>query len=340
MVSCLAQMLGKILLALSLVQAAGNQGNGFIRGQIIVPTAHASERILVQLLKSDGPNVGRVYSDPEGNYQFSGLSPGIYIILVNVEGYDEVRLEVAVGRGIMANQIANIPLRETEKLVAVRTPRASDEVVDVAELGRNYPRKAIQDYEKAIDEIRKGNQQKAIELLGAALKLAPDFYSAHNTLGTLYQRASRFHEAEDEYRRGRQLNPKSPTPLVNLGSLYIDEAAAQTEDRTAAGKILDDALDILEESLKMNRSATAYYFLGVANYRSSFYEEAEDNLKRALALDVHMPAGRLMLANVYIKQRNWRSALETLDTYLIENPKAADRAQVVETRAQVARRVK
>src|SRR5215471_10937328 len=326
MVSCLAQTLGKILLALSLVQAAGNQGNGFIRGQIIVPTAHASERILVQLLKSDGPNVGRVYSDPEGNYQFSGLLPGIYIILVNVEGYDEVRLEVAVGRGIMANQIANIPLRETEKLVSVRTPRASDEVVDVAELGRNYP--------------RKGNQQKAIELLGAALKLAPDFYSAHNTLGTLYQRASRFHEAEDEYRQARQLDAKSPTPLVNLGSLYIDEAAAQTEDRTAAGKILDDALDILEESLKMNRSATAYYFLGVANYRSSFYEEAEDNLKRALALDVHMPAGRLMLANVYLKQRNWRSALETLDNYLIENPKAADRAQVVETRAQVARRVK
>jgi tetratricopeptide (TPR) repeat protein len=135
------------------------------------------------------------------------------------------------------------------------------------------------------------------------------------------------------------LNPKSPDPLVNLGSVYIDEAA-QAEDRAAAGKILDDALDILEESLKMNRSATAYYFLGVANYRSSFYEEAEDNLKRALALDAHMPSGRLMLANVYIKQRNWRSAMENLDTYLIENPKAADRAQVEETRSQVAQRVK
>src|SRR5215475_8625061 len=339
MVSCLAQMLGKILLALSLVQAAGNQGNGSIRGQIIVPTARASERILVQLQKSDGPTVGRVYSDPEGNYQFSGLSPGIYIILVNVEGYEDVRLEVAVGRGIMGNQTANIPLRETEKLVTVRAPGASNEVVGVAELGRKYPRKAVQDYEKSIDEIRKGNQQKAIELLAAALKLAPDFYSAHNTLGTLYQRASRFHEAEDEYRQARKLNPKWPDPLVNLGSVYIDEAA-HAEDREAAGKILDDALDILEESLKMNRSASAYYFLGVANYRSSFYEEAEDNLKHALDLNAHMPAGRLMLANVYIKQRNWRSALENLDTYLIENPKAADRTQVEETRAQVARRVK
>jgi Tfp pilus assembly protein PilF len=340
MLSCLAQMLGKILLALSLVQTAGNQSNGFIRGQIIVPTAHASDRILVLLQKSDGPNVGRVYSDPEGNYQFSGLTPGLYIILVNVEGYDDVRIEVAIGRGIMGNQTVNIPLRETEKLVAVRAPGASDEVIDVAELGRNYPRKAVQDYEKAIDEIHKGNQQKAIELLAATLKLAPDFYSAHNTLGTLYQRASRFHEAEDEYRQARELNPKSPAPLVNLGSLYIDEAAAQAGDRAAAGKILDDALDILEESLKMDRSATAYYFLGVANYRSSFYEEAEDNLKRALALNAHMPASRLMLANVYMKQRNWRSALENLDTYLIENPKAADRAQVEETRAQVARRVK
>jgi Tfp pilus assembly protein PilF len=340
MVSCLAQMLGKILLALSLVQAAGNQGNGSIRGQIIVPTAHASERLLVQLQKSDGPSVGRVYSDPEGNYQFSGLPPGTYIILVNVEGYDDVRVEVAIGRGIFGSQTVNIPLRETEKLVAVKAPGASDDVIDVAELGRKYPHKAVQDYEKAIDQIHKGNQQKAIEILAEVLKLAPDFYSAHNTMGTLYQKSSRFHDAEEEYRRARELNPRSSVPLVNLGSLFIDEAADQAGDKEAVGKTLDGALDILEESLKIDRSATAYYFLGVANYRSSFYEEAEDNLRRALALDAHMPAGRLMLANVYIKQRNWRSALDALDTYLIENPKGADRPQVEETRAQVAQRVR
>ena len=341
MVSCLAQMLGKILLALMLVQSAGNQPRGLIRGQIIVPLAHASDRILVVLQKSDGPLIGRNFSDPQGHYEFPALVPGNYILIVNVEGFEDVRQEVSVGGGVYAIQTVNIPLREKIALITVnRGGHPDDEIVDLNELGRKYPRKAIQDYEKSLDEIRKGNTAKAVELLAGVLKLAPDLYNAHNTLGTLYQKTGRLQEAEDEYRRARELNPKSTTPLVNLGSLLIDEAVTRAGDREAAGKILDDALDILEESLKMKRSAPAYFFLGTAYYRSSFYEEAELNLKHALELDARMGASRLMLANVYIKQQKWQSALEHLDAYLVENPKASDHSQIEETRFQVARKMK
>jgi Tfp pilus assembly protein PilF len=341
MVSCLPQMLGKILLALMLVQGAGNQSRGLIRGQIIVPLAHASDRILVILQKSDGPLIGRIFSDPLGHYEFPGLMPGNYTVIVTVEGYEDVRQEVGVGTGVYGIQTVNIPLKEKITLVTVKNGgRPDDEIVDLNELGRKYPRKAAQDYEKAIGEIRKGNPAKAVDLLTGLLKLAPDFYNAHNTLGTLYQKAARFPEAEDEYRRARELNPKSTVPLVNLGSLFIDEAAARARDREAAGKILDDALDILEESLKMKRSAPAYFFLGTAYYRSSFYKEAEQNLKHALELDAHMGASRLMLANVYMKQQKWDGALEQLDGYLSENPKASDHAQIEETRFQVARKMK
>jgi Tfp pilus assembly protein PilF len=334
-------MLGKILLALMLVQSAGNQSRGLIRGQIIVPVAHASERILVVLQKSDGPLIGRNFTDSLGHYEFPALLPGNYVLIVNVEGYEDVRQEVGVGAGVYAIQTVNIPLREKVTLITIHSGGGpDDETVDMNELGRKYPRKAVQDYEKSIDEIRKGSIGKSFELLNSVLKLAPDFYSAHNTLGTLYQKTGRFPEAEDEYRRARELNPKSATPLVNLGSLFIDEAVARAGDREAAGKILDNALDILEEALKMKRTAPAYFFLGTAYYRSSFYEEAEQNLKHALELDAHMGAIRLMLANVYLKQQKWQNALEHLDAYLSENPKASDHSQIEETRFQVARKMK
>ena len=84
----------------------------------------------------------------------------------------------------------------------------------------------------------------------------------------------------------------------------------------------------------------AYYFLGTAYYRSSFYEEAESNLKRSLEMDPHLGMGRLMLANLYIKQQRWANALEHLDAYLSENPKAADLAQIQDTRSKVAQRIK
>jgi Tfp pilus assembly protein PilF len=333
-------MFARILLVLTLVLPQASPANGVIRGQILIPSARASERIPVTIQRADGPVVARIFSDTLGNYEVRNLVSGIYEVIVSVEGYEEVHQTVAVGGGgIFGTQTVNIPLREIYKTILIKPDGgAADEVVDVAELARKYPRKAVQDYQKAIEEVRKSNVPKALELLEAVVKLAPDFYSAHNTLGTVYQKANRYPDAEAEYRRARALNPRSADPLVNLGSLYIDQAAA-ADGREAAGKILDSALDILEESLKIKRSATAYYFLGTAYYKSGFYEEGEANLKLALDVDSHFPAARLMLGNLYMKQLKWQSALEQLDTYLGQNPDSAERAQVESIRAKVVQRL-
>jgi Tfp pilus assembly protein PilF len=333
-------MLGKILLAIMLFQGAGNVPNGAIRGQIIVPQAHASERLQVNLYKVDGPLVGHVFSDVQGNYNFQGLLPGTYVIAVSVEGYEDVRMDVGVGSGAFGAQIVNIPLREKEILVKIGGS-ADDDAVNLNELGRKYPRKAIQDYDKALDELHKGNAAKATELLGDAVKSAPDYYAAHNTLGTLYQKAGRFRDAEAEYRRARELNPRSADPVMNLGNMFIEEAGARVREGSAVvGKILDDALDILEEALKIKRSAMGYYLLGTAYYKSTFYEEAEENLKHSVEMDAHLGSGHLMLANLYMKQQKWQRALEQLDNYLTDNPKASDHSQIQQTREKVAQKVR
>jgi tetratricopeptide (TPR) repeat protein len=333
-------MLGKFLVALLLAQGQANQANGVIRGQVIIPSVRAAERVPVTVQRADGPIVARIFSDALGNYEVRNLPVGTYDVVVNVDGYEEVRQQVAVGSGAFNAVTLNIHLQEKES-VYVKRDGPNDDVVDVTELSRKYPKKAVQDYEKARDELRKGNSAKAIELFAGVVKLAPDFYAAHNSLGTLYQKASRFRDAENEYKLARELNPRAPEPLVNLGSLYIDEAAARSADGTeVVGKILDNALDILEESLKIKRTAMGYYFLGTAYYRSKFDEEAETNLKLSVEMDSRLAAGHLMLANLYMRQRKWREAVERLDKYLADNPNAGDRAQIESTRAKIAERVK
>jgi Tfp pilus assembly protein PilF len=333
-------MLGKILFAIMLFQGPGNVPNGAIRGQIIVPQAHASERIEVSLYKADGPLVGHVFSDVQGNYNFQGLQPGTYAVAVRVEGYEDVRMDVGVGSGSFGAQIVNIHLREKEIAVIVGGS-ADDDAVNVNQLGRKFSRKVVQDYDKALEEVSKGNDSKATELLTDVIKTAPDHYAAHNTLGTLYQKAGKYRDAEAEYRSARELNPRSPDPLMNLGNMFIAEAEARSaEGPRVVGKILDDALDILEQALKIKRSAMGYYLLGTAYYRSTFYEEAEENLKHAVEMDAHLGSGHLMLANLYMKQQKWQRALEQLDTYLIDNPKAPDHSQVQQTREKVAQRVR
>jgi Tfp pilus assembly protein PilF len=333
-------MLGKILFAFMFAQGPANRADGAVRGQIIVPETHASAQILVTLFKADGPIVGRTYSDTLGNYDFHGLLPGTYVINVKLEGYEEVRTEVGVGSGSFGVAVANIVLHENELTIKVGGNPA-DDAISINELSRKYPRKAVQDYERALEEIRKGNDAKATDLITNVVKLAPEYYAAHLTLGTLYQKARRFRDGETEYRRASELNPSVADPLLNLGSLFIEEADARAnEGKNVVGKILDDALDTLEDGLKHQRSAFGYYLLGTAYYKSTFYEEAEDNLKHAVEMDAHMGPSHLMLANLYMKQRKWQSALEHLDSYLVDNPKASDRTEIEQTRAKVAARIR
>jgi tetratricopeptide (TPR) repeat protein len=256
-----------------------------------------------------------------------------------LDGYEPVRQSVELFNAFGNN---GITIFLSKPAVVFRDrPAAIDaadpDIVDVSQMKENFPKKALQSFEKAVEEKSKGRFESAVKLLQEAVKLAPNFFHAHNNLGIVYHALKRYSEAEQEFKRSRQLNAKSERPLVNLGSLYIEQANQQ-KNREETGKLLDQALDALEEAVKLNpRSSLAHLLLGQANYRSGFYEEAELAFKRAQYLDPHLGVARLMLANVYVRLQKWDQVLEHLDAYLKENPKAADYASVEEMRGRVAR---
>ena len=149
----------------------------------------------------------------------------------------------------------------------------------------------------------------------------------------------RFQDAEKEYNTARQLDPKSSEPLMNLGSLYIQmaEQAQAKRDAQAFPAALDAAVRALNQAIQIQpNSAKAYSLLGTTYYTGGQFPKAEENLTQALQLEKGMGQAELGLANVYIKQKKWKEALEYLDAYLKDNPKAADRDQVQQTRAKVA----
>jgi tetratricopeptide (TPR) repeat protein len=155
----------------------------------------------------------------------------------------------------------------------------------------------------------------------------------------LYQKAQRFPDAEKEYNAALQLDPKSSELLMNLGSLYIQlaEQAQAKRDAQAFPTALDAAVRALNQAVQIQpNSAKAYSLLGTVYYTGGQFPRAEENLMHALQLEKGMGQAELVLANVYIKQKKWKEALEYLDTYLKDNPKASDRDQVQQTRAKVA----
>lgn len=312
-----------------------------IRGKIILGTAREGDmHIEVRLERTTLQLINTAYTDSAGNFEFRGLQAGTYNVSVNLEGYEPVRQMVdvysqmgAANVSIFLNRAASVRDRATG------LDAADPDVVDISQMKEALPKKAVQDYEKALEEKKKGQTERAMKLLEEAIQLAPNFYHAHNNLGLLYQAAKRYRDAEKEYQRARELNRKNVQPLTNLGILYIEESdARKSEGEEVVGKVLDQALDSLEEAVKVDpRSVIAYYYLGSANYKSSFFPEAEAALKRALDLSNNPGAVRLMLVNVYMKERKWQSVLENLDAYLEENPKANDRVAIEEMRDKIAK---
>jgi tetratricopeptide (TPR) repeat protein len=333
------------LLLLSSVAAFGQVGsrNGQydIRGKLIFANAKPPEDRIEVNLERNMQRIHSVFTDGLGNFEFRAVQPGDYYIVVKLADYEDVNQSVSV-YAMQQSTTISIEMNPLFTVVRRRAPGFAGEdpdLADVSTMTKTYPKKAVQEYEKGLEENKKGATDKAIAHFEEAIKIAPDFYPALNNLGVAYVKIQKYDEAEAAYRHAREVNPKAQQPALNMGMLYITEADLhRSEGREIYGQYLDNAMDSLDVAIKLNpRSAAAHYFLGTAYYKSDFYEEAEASLKRAWDLDPTFYKTRIMLVNVYTRQLRLKEALEQIDAFLQENPKAEERRTMEDLRLKVAR---
>ena len=279
------------------------------------------EQFLLDLESEAGIVIQTTRTLEGGNFRFANIGSGIYYIHVDIDGFLDYREMVWV----TGRTYVDVVLREegSSDGVAVAGFAGDPEVVDVATLARRYPEEAVAEYEKSLEDVRKGDTERAIERLERALGLAADFYQARNNLGIQYQKLKRYEDAEAEFRQAHELNRNAAQPLINIGSLWLEQDDFQPAEV------------VLREALRLDpRSPAALYYLGSALYKLSQLDEAAGFLSRALDLDP-VPATRLMLVNVYLQQKKYAEVLEQVDAYLEENPDGADREAVEDLRLQV-----
>jgi Flp pilus assembly protein TadD len=315
-----------------------NQGVS-IRGRIITDVHGGPPIIEVRFETDGGQPLGFAYADSVGEFNFQkqgiGTDQTIYVV-VNLEGYKPYRERLfgAFGNGNFGSSLTIFLEREG----ATATTRGGAPVVDLKQLRAKIPGKAVDEYEKATKEAAKGNRGKAVEGLQRAIKLAPDFYEAQYTLGVQYLALEKYDDAESALVRARDLSPKAPEPLVNLGRLYYQRGETQSDagKREEAAATFQKSADALEEAIRQNPlSASAHSSLGAALYKIASYERAETILKKALELDENEHNARLMLLNVYTKGARYSDALEQANIYLAKNPRAPQRASLEAIKQQI-----
>ncbi len=59
-------------------------------------------------------------------------------------------------------------------------------LVDPAEYNRQFPKKTLKEFEKGVEADHQGKTDEAIEHYQKALSYSPNYYPAHNNLGSAY----------------------------------------------------------------------------------------------------------------------------------------------------------
>jgi tetratricopeptide (TPR) repeat protein len=287
-----------------------------ITGRLVLENGASAPEATTVTLMQEAATVASTFTDSAGYFAFRNVRPGAYIIHVEIQGYEEVNHSLDLFDRTWGGNI-NILMTRRPRVIQ----RGASPTIDVSEFHEKYPRKALEAFKKGVENRKAGKKDEALKNFENAIKVAPNFYEAHNELGIAYREAGRTDDAETEFLRAHYLNTSNADPLVNLTSLYLDENKP------------DLAVTTGEQAVKANgRSAPAFFNLGMALYKLARLDKAEVALKKALQLAPRMAQVRLMLANVYLKLRNYDGLMDQLDSYLQENPKGEQRKQVEEMR--------
>jgi Flp pilus assembly protein TadD len=309
-----------------------------ITGRIIADGVFDYPMVEVRLEYDGGQPIGFAYTNSSGEFTFQGpaiqLDQNVYVN-IRMDGYKPHRERLD---GLSPNGFGGILTIFLERENTVRIGKSGAAIVDIKQLRAHVPGKAVDEYEKALKDSSKGNANSAIERLERAVKLAPDFYEAQNTLGIHYLKLEKYDDAETALLRAKDLSPKAADPLINLGMLYYRRGETLTDSGKPeeAAAVFQKATQFLEESVQRSPlSPLANSYLGAALYKTGSYERAETTLNHALELDEQQHDARLMLINVYVKQTRYEEAVAQIKTYLTKNPKAPQRPALERIQAQI-----
>ena len=166
-----------------------------------------------------------------------------------------------------------------------------------------------------LDEARKDidrkDYQAAIAPLQKVIDQQDDFSYAHFQLAYVYTALQRPKDAQAEYEKVIQLDPKMPEARLNLGILLLDH------DPAAAVAPLEKAVDLLPSQSRPR------FLLGLAQERSGNLAAAAKSYEGALGLDPSDTETSLHLAALYLKLNRPADAEKKYRTVAESEPASA-----------------
>jgi tetratricopeptide (TPR) repeat protein len=289
---------------------AQHQELGNVVGQLRVARGDfPSHQIMVEL-RFHGSPVTSLYADTQGKFGFDNLVGGEYHVVINDDAYDPVDERLVIRPDTSAYALAFITLRPRESArkaeqIESQPSGANPYLVDPADYNKRFPKKALKEYGRGLDAERKGDSDDAILHYLDALKIAPNYYPAHNNLGSLYLGKADFKSAEAQFQEVIRLDQNDAQAYFNLGNVLM-----------MTGRYPESEIALTSGLQRRPDSAFGSFLRGSLYGRTGKLTEAEKSLRAALQLDAKMWQAHLQLVNLYLQQSRRQDAISELQAFV------------------------
>jgi Ca-activated chloride channel family protein len=195
----------------------------------------------------------------------------------------------------------------------------------VSKLDFKAPAKARREFDKGYQLLMKKDYKGAIEHLGNAVTVYPDFVAAHNALGSAYLALGQNDQARDQFAKAVSLDDHLPTSYLNLGCAQL-----ALKDYHSAQASVQKASSIAPLDLQLATALTYAQFMNQDYGAVLTSAQQVHSRKHEGAAIVHFYA-----AAAFDSQNNLEEEQKELETLLKEDPKSPAALQAEQVLAQI-----
>jgi Flp pilus assembly protein TadD len=295
---------------------------GSIIGHVRVARGDVPPQPVLVTLEFRGAAMDSMYTDSQGTFGFHHLGPNPYTISVNDEQYQPVQKTAIVEPNSLTPLVfvdialaPKAPVKSSSDVPA-KPSGSNPNIIDVREYSRRFPKSAVKEFEKGLGADAAGKRDGAIRHYQKAIAVAPDFYLAHNNLGSDYLSNSDFPAARREFEEVIRFNQSDAAAYFNLSNVCMLMG------------VMSDAHRYLDEAMRRQPdSALGRFLLATLNIRLGKYVQAEAALLEAIQLDPVMAQPRLQLVNLFLQQGRKADAVAQLHDFVTVLPASPFNAQ-------------
>ena len=225
-----------------------------------------------------------LHTDKKGHFYKGGLTPGIYRISTEKEGYlpqvqtlrvrlgDTIKVEIKL-EPLASETSATVKMGQ-QAIKLFREGKYQQAAEKFSEGISKGEANTILYYYRGLSYEKSGQIEKALEDYNQSIKLKPYFVLPYSRIGIIYAKRKNYEQAAEYYKKSFELGSKDVTTLYNYGVVLVNIGRSQ------------EAKEVFEKLISLDENySDAYYHLGIIYVGQGNSAQAKELLQKFVDMD-------------------------------------------------------